>query len=88
MERYSFYFTIPNRRECIMYSFHTNVTIQYFIDFLTDEMAYILPNHKIQIFEVYEESTKNVSYYLERSTLKEVFEHKWDKISFEIRFIE
>ncbi len=87
VERYSFYFRIPNREKPVIYSFHTNVTIRFFIDFITEEMMYFSPNSTIQIFEVVEGNSKNKLNYLETSTLKEIYEDKLDKISFDIQFI-
>jgi hypothetical protein len=87
VERYYFYFTIPNMEKSVMYSFHKSVSIQYFIKFMTKEMAYISPGRKIEIFEVTEGSIKHKLNYPETSTLKEVFEDKFDKISFDIQFI-
>lgn len=82
IETYSFLFKIPNREKCIMYTFHTNVTIKYFIEFIEEEMLYIFPNNSIEIFETTNDHKIN---YLDTLTLEQVYADKIKEISFYIK---
>ncbi len=91
MERYSFYFTIPNRKESILYSFHSNVTMEFFISFMKDEMLYISKNDTIEIFGTHQNEDMELfmkTNHLEKNTLQEVFGDRWKNISFSIKFIK
>jgi hypothetical protein len=81
IERYSFYFKIPNKEIPIQYSFHSNVSIKFFIEFIKDEMSYLTKN-KIQI----QENNKKIN-YPEDSTLEEIFKEKLEIISFSIKYV-
>jgi hypothetical protein len=93
-ERYSFYITNPYRNKKIMFSFHTDVTIKYFTDFVTDEFMYYEPNNTIEIIENVEPINTNNSNelppkinYPETCILSEIFNDRWEKTSFYIRLI-
>jgi len=53
-----------------IFSFQTHVTVQYFIDFIIDEISYIYPNKKIEILET---DTLLKIDYPKNDTLKKVF---------------
>jgi hypothetical protein len=91
-ERYIFNFINSYKNKIYQYSFHTDVTIKYFIEFITYEFAtYLEPNNTIEIIEI----DKNIQpinidnlpkiNYSETSILSEIFNNKWDKILFYIR---
>ncbi len=82
IESYSFMFKIPNYEKTIIYTFHSNVTIKYFIDFIIDEMSYLLPNKSIEIFELISDNKIN---YDESLTLKQVYSDKINEIFFYIK---
>jgi hypothetical protein len=92
-ERYIFYITNPYKNKIIQFSFHTDVTIKYFTEFITDEfMYYLKPNHTIEIVENTQFTNMNNSNelapkinYPETSTLSEIFSDRWEKTSFYIR---
>ncbi len=89
MERYSFYFTIPNRKENVLYSFHSNVSMEFFISFIKNEMLYFSTNDTIEIFETHQNENIELftkTNHFEKNTLKEVFGDKWKEISFSIKF--
>ncbi len=89
--KYSFYFKLSNREMPIMYTFHSDVTINYFIEFIRDEMSYLSPKNTniIEIFEILQDNIeiKNKLNYLESYTLKEVFGDRWKETSFYVKFM-
>ncbi len=89
-ERYTFYITNPYKNKTIQFSFHTDVTIKYFTEFVTDEFMYYLePNNTIEIVENVELINSEVApkiNYSETCTLSEIFGDRWEKTSFYIRF--
>ncbi len=84
IETYSFLFKIPNREKCIMYTFHTNVTIKYFIEFIEEEMLYFFPNNSIEIFETINDEYHKID-YLDTLTLEQVYADKFKETSFYIK---
>ena len=87
-ERHAFYFKIPNRNEPILYSFHSNITVKEFIEFLQDEMSYFCPK-KIEIFEINKDNIEiNMINYNYSYTLNEIFKDKVKETSFSIKFID
>ena len=91
-ERYTFYIRNPYKNKTIQFSFHTDVTIKYFTEFVTEEFMYYLePNNTIEIIEIIE-NTQPINdellpkiNYSENSTLSEIFSDRWEKTSFYIR---
>ena len=88
-ERYAFYFKIPNKDEPILYSFHTDVSIKFFINFIKDEMRYITPQN-IEIFETLFcdlENKKKIDYN-ENLTLDQIFKDRVKETLFYIKIID
>lgn len=91
-ERYTFYITNPYKDKTIQFSFHTDVTIKYFTEFITNEFMYYLePNNTIEIVENTQPININNNKlspkinYSENSILSEIFSDRWEKTSFYIR---
>ena len=81
-ERYMFNFQISHTEKRIPFSFQPNVTIEYFMKFITDKIEYLYPNNTIEIVENEQLCNKN---YHKTCTLKEVFGDRWKTSSFYIR---
>jgi hypothetical protein len=99
-ERYIFYITNPYKDKTIQFSFHTDVTIKYFTEFIKEEFMYLEPNNTIEIIEniqpiniqpinIQPININNINNlqninYPETSTLREIFGDRWQKTSFYI----
>jgi hypothetical protein len=86
-ERYKFYFKIPNRNEPILYSFHSNITLNEFIEFIKEEMLYFSPKN-IEIFEFVDNIKINKLNYNESYLLNQIFKDRVKETSFCIKFID
>jgi len=90
-QRYTFYITNLYKDKIFQFSFHTDVTIKYFTEFITNEFMYLEPNNVIEIIEntqpVNIGNINNLSKidYSETSTLSEIFGDRWEKTSFYIK---
>ena len=87
-ERYGFYFTIENRIEPILYSFHSNITIKQFIEFMKDEMKH-LSSKNIEIFETVNDDIKRKKIdYNEKYTLQQIFDSRIKETSSNLKFTD
>jgi hypothetical protein len=87
-ERYAFYFKFDNRDEPILYSFHLDITIKEFIEFIQDEMSYFSKKN-IEIYEINNNIIQtNKMNYNNSFTLHQIFNNKINQTSFYIKFID
>ena len=95
-ERYVFNFKIVYTERTFQFSFHPNVTIQYFTEFLEEEFSHIEPNKTIEIVEAGQyhningrnpELAPKIN-YCETNTLEEVYGNRKNKTAFYIRLID
>lgn len=88
-ERYAFNFKIPNNDEFILYSFHTDVTIKFFIEFIKREMKYVTSKN-IEIFESYNchlENCKKLDYNIDL-TLDQIFKDRVKDTFFYVKIVD
>lgn len=94
-ERYTFNFKISYTERKYTFSFQPNVTIQYFKEFIENEMKQIEPNFTIEIVESGQyyningrdpELAPKINYCNEY-TLSDVYRNRWRNTSFYIRLI-
>jgi hypothetical protein len=65
--------------------------MEFFINFIKDEMLYISKNDTIEIFGTHQNEDIELfmkKNHLEKNTLYEVFGDRWKDISFSIKFIK
>lgn len=97
-ERYMFNFVNLYKNTTYQYSFHTDVTIKYFNDFMINDLSTFLePNNTIEILEFNENTNvaqpiniENIEQipkmnYDETCILSEIFGNRWKKTTFYIR---